>query len=102
MEGAMTDSLGADAARRFVDALAASAQLWCAKSVRATLHAGTPVAEALALDSTLRTLSAGHSREPLAPQLVWATAGRGVAPGACQLVALDGAGRELLRETYAA
>ena len=87
---------GSDAARRFVDALQASSRLWCAKSVRATLHATVPVAEALALDAALRQLWAERSREAPPRQFVWSSGDRGVPPLGYELAALDGAGRELL------
>ncbi len=92
--------LGSDAARRFVDALQASSRLWCAKQVRATLHATVPVAEALAIDAALRRLWAERAREAPQRQFVWATGDRGVARGTFQLTALDGAGRELLTHSF--
>ena len=95
-----TNTLGPDAARRFADALAASAGLWCAKQVRATLHATTPVAEALALDMALKAVWAEQCEEIPARQFVWTSGGRGVAPLTCELTALDAGGRELLRRTY--
>ena len=92
--------IGSDAARRFVDALQASSRLWCAKSVRATLHATVPVAEALALDAALRRLWAERSREAPARQFVWSSGDRGVPRGTFQLTALDGAGRELFSHSF--